>query len=356
MNRFKLFLALFCLSAVSASHAADDWEQTVAAAKKEGTVVISALSGELLRKVLTSFEDDYPGIKVEYHAGNLRDFMPVLHKEREVGRYSYDLRIGGVDAVTYESKDRGLLDPILPLLVLPEVTDNSKWIGGLKGLFGDKEGKYVPHITGLLAGDLVVNRDIATHAHFKSAKDLIHPRWKGKIAIQDPRGGGSGTAALAILIEKYGDSFVRELLTKQNLVVSDNRRQLTEWLVRGRYPIVIGFGSAGPITEFQKQGLGKNVRPVEGYDSVAGNTVVLINKAPHPNAAKVYINWLLTKKTQERFAEIGKTNSWRVDVKPGDLTYALDPKHANSYLDISNEKYAPLKLRAQALAKELLVN
>lgn len=356
MNGFKLFFALLSLSAFSVSHAADDWEQTVAAAKKEGRVVISALSGELLRQVLVSFEQDYPGIKVEYHAGNLRDFMPVLYKEREVGRYSWDLRIGGLDAVTYEAKERGLLDPILPLLVLPEITDNSKWIGGLGSLFGDKEGKYVPHITGLLAGDLVVNRDIATEAEFKSAKDLIDPRWKGKIAVQDPRSGGSGTAALAILIEKYGEPFVRELLTRQNLVVSDNRRQLTEWLVRGRYPIVIGFGSAGPITEFQKQGLGKNVRPVAGYDFIAGNSVILFNKAPHPNAAKVYINWLMSKKTQERFAEIGKTNSLRVDVKPGDITYALDPKRAGSYRDISNEKYAPVKLRAQALAKELLAN
>ncbi len=331
-----------------------EWEKTVAAAQREGSVVVSALSGELLRQVLVSFEQDYPGIKVKYQSGNLRDLWPLFYKEREMGQYLWDLRVGGVDAATYQAKDKGLLDPILPVLILPEVTDDRKWLGGLGSLFGDQEKKYVIHVSGLLSGDIVVNRDVVSEREFASVKDLLDPRWKGKIVLQDPREGGSGTAALASLLQKYGEPFVRGLLSRQDIVVSNNRRQMAEWVVRQRYPIAIGLGTAGPITQFQKEGLGKNIRPVPGYDTIAGNSAILFNKAPHPNAAKVYVNWLLSKKAQARLAEIAKTNSRRVDVKPGDPELALDPKRIGGYLDISDEKYAPVKLKAQQLAKQLI--
>lgn len=360
MSLYKKMKTLFGVWAISfiadPAFAAtnEQWEQTVAAAKKEGEVVVSALSGELLRQVLMTFEQDYPGIKVKYQSGNLRDLWPLVYKEREMGQYLWDVRVGGVDAATYEGKDRGMLDPIQPILMLPEVLDDSKWMGGLSSLYGDKDKKYVIHISGLLSGDIVVNRDVVPEGQLKSPKELTDPRWKGKIVMQDPREGGSGTAALGALLQQYGEPFIRDLLKNQGIVISDNRRQMAEWVVRNRYPIAIGLGTAGPITQFQKEGLGKNIKPIPGYDTIGGNAVILFNKAPHPNAAKVYVNWLLSEKAQKRFAEIGQTNSRRLDVKPGNPQLALDPKRIAKYLDIADEKYAPVKVRAQELAKELL--
>ncbi len=226
--------------------------------------------------------------------------------------------------------------------------------GGLSGLFGDQEKKYVIHISGLLSGDIVVNRDVVPERELSSVKDLLDPRWKGKIILQDPREGGSGTAALGALLQKYGESFVRDLLTRQDVVISDNRRQMAEWVVRQRYPIAIGLGTAGPITQFQKEGVGKNIKSIQGYDTIAGNAVILFNKAPHPNAAKVYVNWLLSHKTQARLAEIAQTNSRRTDVQPGNPELALNPKRMGEYLDISDEKYASVKVKAQQLAKQLI--
>ncbi len=358
MNKFKRFIVVLCLLVFSAtaSHAADDWEKTVAAARKEGSVVISALSGELLRQALLSFEQDYPGIKVEYHAMNGRDFRSRVLKERELGLNLWDLRIGGIDADTYEFASRGILDPIRPVLMLPEVVDPGKWMGGFDGansIFADKGKKYVLRTSGLLTGELMVDRDMVSEADFKSPRDLLDPRWKGKIVMQDPRLPGAGNAALATLLNQYGEGFVRDLLTKQNIVASDNRRQMAEWMVLKRHHIALGLGSAGPITEFQKQGLGKNIKSF-ATDSIAGNAVILLNKAPHPNAAKVYINWLLSQKGQTRLAEIGKTNSWRVDVKPGDPSLAMDPKRVQQYTNITDEKNVAVRQRAEELAKELL--
>ena len=354
-KRFALLaLGLFAYGVMTSSAAGATWEQTVAAAKKEGAVVISASSSELLRQVLATFEQDYPGIKLEYHSMAGRDFRSRVAKEREVGQYLWDLRIGGTDSSTYQWKSNGTLDPVKPLLALPEVADNSKWIGGIDSLFGDKEKQYVLHFSTYLFGGVQVDRDVIPEKDFKSAKDLVDPRWKGKIVMQDPRGGGSGNQALAAFIMKYGEPFARDLLSKQDVVISDNKRQMAEWLVRKRYPIAVGMGSDDTIAQFQKEGLGKNIKTVSGDDAVGGDTVIYMNRAPHPNAAKVYVNWLLSKKTQEKLAQAAQFNSRRADVKPGNPESAVDPKRIDQYLQMSHEDAAQPKQVASKVGRELI--
>jgi iron(III) transport system substrate-binding protein len=352
-NWFASFLVTAAVSVSPVVHASD-WEQTVAAAKKEGSVVVSASSSEVLRQVLTEFEKDYPGIKVAYHSGNLRDFGSRVQKEREVGQYNWDLRIGGTDAITYQWKSAGLLDPIKPLLAQPEVANESHWIGGIDSLFGDKERQYVMHFSSSLFGGVTVDRDVIPEKDFASSQHLLDPRWKGKIVMQDPRTGGSGNQMLAALIMKYGDQFARDLLSKQNVVISDSKRQMAEWLVRKQYPIALGMGTDDTIVQFQQQGLGKQLKTVSADDALGGDAVILMNKAPHPNAAKVYINWLLSKKTQTRLAEVARFNSRRVDVKPGAPDLAVNPQRIGQYLAMSNEEALGAKIKAQQISKELL--
>ncbi len=346
----SLVCALFAGAAVAAS----DWNHTVATAKKEGVVVISASSSELLRQVLTTFEQDYPGIKVEYHSMAGRDFRSRVAKEREVGQYLWDLRIGGTDSSTYRWAADGTLDPVRPLLMLPEVADDKKWIGGIDSLFGDKKKQYVLHFATYLFGGVQVDRDVVPEKDFKTAKDLLDPRWKGRIVMQDPRGGGSGNQALAAFIMKYGEQFARDLLSKQQPVISDNKRQMAEWLVRKRYPIAIGMGSDDTIAQFQQQGLGMNIKTVSGDDAIGGDTVIYMSRAPHPNAAKVYVNWLLSKKTQEKLAQVAKLNSRRADVPPGNPESAVDPKRINQYLQMSFEEAAEPKQVASRIGRELI--
>jgi len=198
----------------------------------------------------------------------------------------------------------------------------------------------------------VVDRDAVTEAQFKSLRDLLDPRWQGKIVIQDPRGGGAGSYALAGFLLQYGEDFVRWLLSRQNPVVMDNKRQMAEWVIRKRYPIAVGMGT-DTLPQFRKEGLAKNIKPVPG-DDITGDAVMLINRAPHPHAAKVYVNWLLSRKTQARLAEVAQLNSRRADVKPGNPELALDPKRMRHYLDVSDEEHVEARLKAQQLAKQLL--
>lgn len=236
--RSILILSFFiCVEASAqpvAPAAAADWQQTVVAAKKEGAVVISASSSELLRQVLMEFERDYPGIKVSYQSANARDFWARLEKEREVGHYLWDLRVGGASPAAYQARDRGALDPVKPLLLLPEVADDAKWLGGMDSLFADRDKKYVLRYMSSLFAGVVVDRDTVPAADFESPQALLDPRWQGRIVMQDPRGGGAGSYALAGFLRQYGEEFVRRLLSRQNVVVVDNKRQMAEWVIRKR--------------------------------------------------------------------------------------------------------------------------
>ena len=101
-----------------------------------------------------------------------------------------------------------------------------------------------------------------------------------------------------------GDCIMKQLLIDQEPVLSRDRNQLSEFMVRGRYPIGIGLNVLA-IQDFQAHGVGRNIKthllPEFAYQS-AGSVVWLLNRAPHPNAAKVFINWLLMNPAQVTLA------------------------------------------------------
>ena len=332
-----------------------EWEETVAAAKREAKVVISGPTRELWRNVLVTFEQDFPEIQVEYTGANSRDFWPRVFRERELAQYLWDLRVGGPGPQVYTAKDKGVLDPVRSLLLLPEVVDESKWFGGLDGVFFDKEKQYVLGFVNYVSFLAHVNRDIIPETELMSVKDLTDPRWKGKIVIQDPR-GGAGLNSLEVLLKLYGEDFVKDLLTKQNLVVAGDLRQQAEWVIRGRYPIAIGLVPDAFLV-FQEQGLRLNIKPIKDSGSAISTGtggIQLLSRAPHPNAAKVYINWLLTQKVQTQLSASTRQNSRRLDVPPAYPEVVPDPERLDKYIPSQVEELLPIRQRAQQLTIELL--
>ncbi len=332
-----------------------EWDRTVAAATQEGRLTLSVPASELWRKALMKFTEDYPRIRLELTGANSRDFWPRLFEERRVGQYLWDLRVGGPDPEVYRARDDGVLAPVRPLLLLPEVVDRTKWAGGIDGIFADRDKKYL--LTFLSTGSSLVyiNRDVISKSDFQSDKDLLDPRWKGKIVLQDPR-GGAGLGLLTVLLATRGEGFVRDLLTKQNVVVTGDSRQQAEWVARGRYPIGIGVVSH-VLLLLQKEGVGVNVKPVGAGPMVASvgvGGIQLMNRAPHPNAAKVFINWLLTQKVQSQLTKAVELNSRRLDVSPGDADHLVDPRRLAEYIPHQSEEFREVKERAQGLAAQLL--
>ncbi len=333
----------------------NEWEKIVEAAKKEGRLVISGDPSEEWRKSLVDmFREEYPEITVEYTGLNGRNFWPRVRRERELGQKLWDLRTGGVESQAYEAKREGFLDPIRPLL-LPEIADNSKWIGGLDGLFFDREKIYMPAYSFTVQKTTAVNRDFIKEAELRSSEQLLNPKFRGRIVMQTPAGGAT-FSSLGNMAFMYGEKFVRDLLARQNIVVTDDKRQQTEWVVRGKYPIAIGFNET-QLMPFVKQGLGKNVVKLEDKMipvATGLGCVALLKDAPHPNAARVYINWLLSKKTQTRLSANVRINSSRTDVPPAVKQLAVDPAHLANYRFYSTEENVEITDRLLPVINEII--
>lgn len=355
---FLSLIAVFlpAMKAAAQSGWQKEWQAALAAAEREGEVSIASPPGDSFREALMGFTKQYPKIKVELLGGSGGDKVARILRERQANVYGWDLYISGPTSALAAFKPAGALDPLRPALILPEVKNDKEWIGGFDSGWADTEKKLFYAFGGSLAGDnIYVNRDLVSTNEIKSARDLLDPKWTGKIVIQDPRVEGKGLTDILVMSLAYGDELIAKLLRDQKVTVTHDRRQLVEWLVRGRYAIAIGLNEY-VLVSFQKKGAGKSITAVEDaktiiYWASGSSGIGLFNRAPHPNAAKIYINWLLSRSGQLDWVKT-QTNSRRVDVPPGEPSAAMKP--GRTYHNVQAEDMTPQRRRIQELAKELL--
>lgn len=335
-----------------------EWERILAAAEKEGQVNIAGPPGDTYRLALAEvFQKKYPKIKVEYNGASGRDQVPRITRERQAGIFNWDIYVGGSGSPLRVLKPLGTFDPLRPEVILPDALDNSKWHGGFDSGFVDHEGKFIFTFDATRAEVLHVNWDLVAPNQFKSLKDLLDPKWAGKIVWEDPRQEGSGLNTALLFSLSYGDEFLRRLLSEQKVVFTRDRRQLTEWIVRGRYPIGISVPT-DLLQRFLDQGVGKNVKPlddptlIDAYTQGFGS-VAVFNRRPRPNAAKVYLNWLVSKEGQTSWVtHIAGRNSRRRDVPVGEPALVLEAN--KKYINTQSEPYIPNREAIMKLASELI--
>ena len=312
-NLLWIMVALLSLGSTGAFAAqADawkaDWDKSVEAAKKEGQLVLYGSAD--YEKLFAEFNKKYPEIKVVGVFGRGADVAKRFMAERRGEKYLADLYVNGMTTgynVFYKAKT---LDPIPPVLVLPEVTDLSKWWQG-KLHFVDPESQYLLNINGETRIVVGYNTKLVKPGEIKSYWDLLNPKWKGKIVAYDPSLGGAGDAMRFFYHEKsLGPEFIKRILTETDIVISSDTRQMGDWLAGGKFALSI-FGpiSRMDLDVMQVQGLPVSWFPPEAlkegaYITAGSGGVALINKAPHPNAAKVGLNWLLSREGQIAYQRI----------------------------------------------------
>src|SRR5262249_49271820 len=154
--------------------------------------------------------------------------------------------------------------------------------GGFDHMFTDLARKYAASFVVTSSPLARYNPDFVKAEDMKSFKDLLDPKWKGKIALADPRGGATAVS-MAIVYEKFGPDFIRELLTSQKPVIVTNPRQILDWFVSGRYPIAMGMPNAA-IQQFAEGGVTLKMREVSGLDiwSVGVGGIQVMEPRPHP--------------------------------------------------------------------------
>jgi len=331
------------------------WDKILADAKKEGKVAVAGPPGTAYRDVMRGFEKKYPEIALEFQSFTPSNFTARFSKERQAGQYLWDVYVTGPTGFDISAKKAGDLDPIRPLFILPEVLDEKAWFGGFDKAFLDSEKKYIFAFQAQITPQVLINREFVSEKDLNSIKGLLDPKWKGKIAINDPRVDGAGNGRIALWAGQLGEEFVRSLL-KQDVGLSRDDRQLADWLARGKYPIAIGVNETD-IAELQKLGVGSRVEPLGGKLaeawrlSTGWGAARLVNKAPHINGAAVYVNWLLSKEGQTAWATTVSRPSRRIDVP---RVAGMSPEAGIDYFDIDREERVPLRDKAQEISKSVL--
>lgn len=295
----------------------EEWERTLEAARKEGKVSLIGPPGADRRDALTiGFEKKYR-IAVDYHADSGAGILPRLSAERKAERYLWDAVITGTNTTLENLLPARVLDRLEPNFMQPELKDPRLWRNGAPEFLDP--GRQVLVMTASQRGTLFVNSTLANAKEFKSYKDLLDPKWKGKIVADDPRKSGPGRATFTffLLHSELGAKFIRSL-GGQGLTLLKDYADEVNMVGQGRYPVGLGL-SDSLVEQRAKQGVPVEIVDIrqlkEGSDiSPASGCLSAFNRAPHPNVAKVYINWLLSKEGQTIYARATGYISNRLDV------------------------------------------
>lgn len=228
MRKLTVLLALATVAFASTGRCQDwqkTWDEALAEAKKEGKVVVAGSPDPVMRnEIIPKFTSRY-GIQVEFIAGRSGQIVERVRIERASGIYAMDVFMAGPDTsfnVLYAEK---MIDPLKPLLIVPEVTDGAKWMRG-KPWFMDPEERYILRLFNSVDSLLFINTDHVNPDELRSVKDLLNPKWKGKISTEDPTSdSGSGGNTAANFYAQLGPEFVQKLYIDQKPVVSRERRQ-----------------------------------------------------------------------------------------------------------------------------------
>ena len=338
-----------------------EWDMLVDSARKEGKVTVSLpASAELKKQIEEQFRKRH-GIEVETFTSRGSSAVRRMADEFKAGVRHFDLHIGGSASIVSGMLDEGILDPIEPWLILPEVKDPKQWWGG--HLWVDNAKRFVYSFQAYLSEVIWYNTELVKPAEIRSLDDFLNPKWKGKIGYLDPRTPGAGDSTWAFMWKVKGEEYLKRLVA-QDLYLGRDQRLLSENLARGRVAVLIG-NSYYSYLPFLKAGLPIKSLPVlkEGNYGTGGSGNLAIIKAPaHPNSTKVFVNWLLGREGQEVVSRALGQATRRLDVdtrflKESGTIAAKDTMSVNEFLQIENqseEKLDKVREPAAKLAHALL--
>ena len=343
------FLILALAGAPALADFNTDWKELIAAARKEGKVVLNAVPGARMRKELpVAFKKKF-GVELEFVAVRTRQAAQRAIREAATGVLSSDMIGGGQSTLARVLYAKGMLAPIKPLLIHPDAKNPAVWKKG-KPWFIDDQDAYLLRIVDLVVPVAALNANIVKPSDFKSGKDLLDPKWKGKIAAFDPTRPGPGSNTVSHLMRLHGDKFALDLFKGQKVKRTRNRRQLADWLAQGRYPIAIALS----ITEAARlRSDGFNIGFVMPDDALpaggpASGVLVLLKGAPHPKAAQLFLNWIITKEGMQLYSDLEGAPTTRSDLDTSKLLIQESvPKPGVKYFDTAEWNYVMKGARKQ---------
>lgn len=300
------------------------WKNVREAARKEGTLILYTVVQPTVRQVMVENFERMAGIKVEIVTGRGGEISTKLLNERRAGLYLGDVYLGGTTTIFTQLKPAGVLSPVLPALFLPEVVNSKLWYKGVLP-FMDKEQLVLQtrYNAGASMMDVAFSLKEVKKEELTSWYDLLKPKYKGRMNLQDPTTAGKGGKFINKALTYFGlDWDYMKALAKQEPVVTRDQRIMIEWVVKGKHIIAIN-----PHNEqfeiFKEAGAEINQTIFKETKDILGGgdyNIAMIDKPSHPNAAKLFANWFLSKEGQTAIIRAARTQSAREDTPTDHLT------------------------------------
>jgi ABC-type Fe3+ transport system substrate-binding protein len=312
-------------------------EELIAAARQEGRLVFGGPpSADLRRDLPAKFRERF-GVEMEYLAfpPNQGEFIERLVRERAAGLGTVDVFIGGAQSIFTAAYPEQIMAPIRPALIHPEALDESKWRPG-RLWFKDPEDTYFLQLFNQVGGQIAVNTDYVRPDEIKGWHDLLEPRFTGRMSVWNPTVPGTGWNTANWLRITFGDDFFKQLYVDQKPGIPEDARQWGDWLARGTYPIAIG-ASARDVETLKRDGFKLEVLPsspeAPGVATGAFGIMVLLANAPHPSAAKLFVNWMAMREGQETWGRADQIPAVRTDVDNSWAPPYTVPRPEYHYMD-----------------------
>jgi iron(III) transport system substrate-binding protein len=292
-----------------------DWQKLIEAAKQEKQVVVQTGTGAGYREALEEFTKAFPGVEAVQQAfPDAATYVPKIRAERQAGVFSLDVAVTPPTSALQQLKPDGAYDPLRPLLFRPDILDDKVWDGGFELQWCDVDKKLAFFVQRDVNHNVYINTDLVKASELTKPEDLVDPKWKGKYVMADPRQGAVRLPMTSLWLNNKKDLIKKLLIDGEPQVIRD-RRQNVEALVRGRVSFAVGILKA-VLNEFRKDGLAKNIVALDlpEMDYQPHDIALYFNRAPHPNAAKLFLNWILTKEGQTAWSKHVFVNANRTDV------------------------------------------
>jgi iron(III) transport system substrate-binding protein len=279
------------------------------AARKEGALTVYSAPGHISQAAQEAigqvFKEKF-GLVIGWTTMSARDIAPRVIAEQRTKQYVTDIAMSGIAGNYTEMKPRGYVVPIMAPSTLE------------KGVWRLDPATAFPKERDWLFINMPVRPSFFTNTNMlrpgeepKSYKDLLDPKWKGKVVLQRPWTGGTGSGWFRATYRTLGLDYMRALAAQ--VVIVPNVNDSVDPVVRGQHPISIAASPERARRVIQEGAPVKYLYPKEGgHLSVQG--LEMIANAPHPNAAKLFLHWLYTREGQSIYAPKTLAISVRKDI------------------------------------------
>jgi iron(III) transport system substrate-binding protein len=254
-------------------------------ARSEKTVVWYApMNREDLRQFTSGFEAEYPFLKVEVLTSGPQSLLNRILTEHRAGKYNYDT-LNIRSSALYTLKKANAI-----------IRYDTPYRRGLRAGFYDKDG-YFNGIWASLLVYLFNTKQVGRAQAPKSIDDLLQTQWKGKLGMDQ-----DADDWLAALLDFYGDEKGKQIarsLGGQNLNIRKGRTLVSQLVAAGEFPVQIDAHHHEAVSLRQAGAPIDYIFPEPFIPVKSVSAFVMSSQPPHPHAAALLVDFMLSKKGQE---------------------------------------------------------